>query len=433
MSATTILANPSPELSQIQKYWDAIRLPGEIVELRYRGAYVDKQTGETKKRYYGERCDSPEKLAEAVSRIDPTKIYWVNIQKMKQDTPFNFYGTLANADMERFRWFVAETDPERLDAAGEKIELSVTATDSEKEQSTAVSDQMYGLFKSLGTDPAVIDSGNGGYVLVPIDLPNTPENCELIKRATYGLKAKFSTATVKIDSTSANIGRVLGLPGTMNAKGPDTPERPHRMRQLLLPGSRDVLLTIAQLEEIAAGAPVKVRTQKSNSDSDEQGPFTFENVEELLGKLQDKTEKDEKSFAYEPDTTISAGDGWNVRCPHYDKHGDAEADLNRSTSVWMTDRGFPVFKCLHDGDDKQPCGTMGWHEFIAEWRAEDLQREITTDLPTYVWPPTDDNGKPTRDGGALILFDNQNDYFIFKGRVEANTRVGVCQRVARQG
>jgi len=423
MSTTTVTpANPqpatSPDLSEIQKCWDAVRLPGEIVELRYRGSYIDKETGETKGRFCGERCKSPEELAAAVSKLNPNAIYWVNIQKMKQDTPFDFYGTLGNSDMECFRWFVAETDPERLDADGRKLG-GVTATDAEKAQSDALSNQIYEFFKSLGTDPAVIDSGSGRYVLAPVALPNTRENCDLIKRATSGLQAKFSTTAVKIDTTAKNIGRVLGLPGTMNSKGPNTPERPHRMRLLLKPGSRNVLLTVEQLETIAAWAPAKVRTQKTINHDGEQGPFTFENVEAFFGALQERTEKDEKPFTFESDTAIEAGDGWNVRCPHDAEHSNVGADLNRSTSVWMTDRGFPIFSCLHDS----PCDGLGWREFVAAWGARDLQCAITgaepDDLPpAYVWsgqgtrPRTPQEAKKYGSGemyipGPIVLFDSE--------------------------
>ncbi|MGB0077042.1 MAG: AAA family ATPase, partial [Candidatus Sulfotelmatobacter sp.] len=254
-------------------------------------------------------------------------------------------------------------------------------------------------------------------VLAPVDLPNTPENCNLVKRVTDGLQAKFSTATVKIDTTAKNIGRVLGLPGTMNSKGIASPERPHRMRKLLMPGDREILLTAAQLEMIAAWAPAKVRVQPTTNHN-EGGPFTFENVEALFEGLQTKTEKDEKSFTFESDSAIDAGDGWNVRCPHDAEHSNAGADLNRSTSVWMTDRGFPVFKCLHDS----PCAETGWREFIAAWGARDLQCEITggepDDLPNpFTWPPPLPNGCPVSTG-ALFMFDNKADYALFKLQAE---------------
>lgn len=417
---TTTIPQPiSPDLSEIQKYWSAIRLPGEIVELRYRSSYVDRETGETKGRFCGERCNSPEELTAAIGK-HPNAIYWVNIQKMRRDTPYDFYGTLGNSDMECFRWLVAETDPERLDAERNKLG-GVTATDAEKAQSAEVSSKTYELFKSYGVDPAWIDSGNGNYVCAPIDLPNTRENCRLIARATYGLKAKFSTATVKIDSTSANIGRVLGLPGTMNSKGPNTPERPHRMRKLLLPGSRSVLLTVAQLEEMASWAPVKTRTEKMQHDEDDtdEGPFTFANVEEMFEKLQERTAKDEKSFDFESDNTISAGDGWNVRCPHDAEHTETDEALNRSTSVWMTDSGFARIRCLHDGDDKCPCGMMGWREFIAGWHAEDLQREIAAAPPVYRWPPEEVRLRRAQTGERTsgILFHSEEAYDKFAGRV----------------
>ena len=47
------------------------------------------------------------------------------------------------------------------------------------------------------------------------------------------ISLKFSTPQVSIDTTVANPGRLARLPGTWNAKGPNTPERPHRLCRVL--------------------------------------------------------------------------------------------------------------------------------------------------------------------------------------------------------
>lgn len=369
-----------PDLSQIKKYWDAIRLPGEIVELRYPTTYIHKKTGKLKSGSRNVRCAGPEELVAAVERIGPELTYWVNLQHMKQDTPPKPYGkALLDTDVERYRWLPIDYDPKRRG--------KVCASEAEKKNAHAGAHELYKYFKSLGVDPVVIDSGNGFYVLPPIDLLNTPENCDLVGHAVSGIKAKFYRASegliAKVDGTATNPGRVFGLPGTMNTKGDSTPERPHRPRLLLHAGSRDVLLSIAQLEEMASWVPKPTRSSSVPNDAPgDKGPFTFDNVETLLEKLQDRTEKQAEidkqadQFDFERGTT-SGGDGWNVRCPHDSEHSNGGEELDGSTVIFMTDRGFPIFKCSHDGADDMPCNQMGWKEFKAGWGAEDLQELIT--------------------------------------------------------
>src|SRR5271169_5855067 len=197
----------APDLKQIQAYWDAVRTPGEIVELRYPATYVDKKTGETKGCKNTTRCASPEELAAAVTRLGPELKYWVNLQRMKQDTPHNKYRALKDIDIERYRWLPIDYD---LKHPGEG-----SASDIEKDFARAGANAIDDYFKSLGVAPVVIDSGSGFYILPPIDLPNTPENVKLITQALAGLKAKFYRASAdgliaKVDGTARNAARVFG-------------------------------------------------------------------------------------------------------------------------------------------------------------------------------------------------------------------------------
>jgi P4 family phage/plasmid primase-like protien len=370
-----------PDLSQIRKYWDALRSPREIVELRYPTTYTDKKTGKIKSGSRNVRCSSPEELVAAIERIGPELTYWVNLQRMKQDTPLKAYGgALTDDDIERYTSLPIDYDSKRPG--------KVSATHAEKEHAHAGARELYNYFKNLGIDSTVIDSGSGFYVLPPIDLLNTPENRDLIARAIGGLKAKFYRKSseglvAKVDSTAVNPSRVFGLTGTMNAKGDSTPDRPHRPRLLLRAGSRAVLLSVAQLEEMASWIPKSERPSPAPTDTpDKKGPFTFDNVEQLFKDLEKRTEKLDRSFDFDDDHAstgrkLTRGPGWLVRCPHDSEHSNGGEELDGSTVVWMTPRGFPIFHCSHDGADDMPCNKMGWREFIAEWGAGDLQELIT--------------------------------------------------------
>jgi|SRR5580692_1680841 hypothetical protein len=389
-----------PDLFQIQQYWDSVRTPGETVELRYPATYVDKKTGQVKNCKNTTRCASPEELAAAVTRLGPQLKYWVNLQRMKQDTPHSKYKALKDVDIESYRWLPIDYD---LKHPGEG-----SASEIEKNFARSGANAIYEYFKSIGVASVVIDSGSGFYILPPIDLANTPENVKLITQALAGLKAKFYRASAgliaKVDSTARNAARVFGLPGTMNPKGPDTPERPHRMRLMLRKGSRDTLLKVAHLEEMASWAPKPARPSSVAPDSTgKKGLFTFDNVENLLEAIAKRT----ASFTFEQAVTDPQfGPGFYVRCPHDSHHSHPGEDLDSSTCVWVNERGFADFCCLHDGADNDPCRELGWHEFVALLQAEDLQRDFITNINrpgfgTGVGISDDDFQFPRVEGGKV--------------------------------
>jgi hypothetical protein len=82
-------------------------------------------------------------------------------------------------------------------------------------------------------EPIVMDSGNGYWLLYSIDLPNDGDAKKLVHGCLKALAAKFGDERVKIDTTLANASRIGKLPGTLACKGPNTPERPHRLAALM--------------------------------------------------------------------------------------------------------------------------------------------------------------------------------------------------------
>ena len=51
------------------------------------------------------------------------------------------------------------------------------------------------------------DSGNGGHLLLPIDLANAPENVELLKRVLEGIGSQFDDEVVTVDRATYNPSR----------------------------------------------------------------------------------------------------------------------------------------------------------------------------------------------------------------------------------
>lgn len=83
--------------------------------------------------------------------------------------------------------------------------------------------------------PAVAMSGNGSHLLYRTALPNTRDTREQLGHIYAGLDAQISDDLVTFDRTVRNPARLCALYGTTKRKGPDTPDRPHRLTFISIP------------------------------------------------------------------------------------------------------------------------------------------------------------------------------------------------------
>lgn len=151
-------------------------------------------------------------------------------------------------DIRRRRWVFIDLDPKRPDK-------SKSATDAEKEKAKAKAIAIRDYLTSLGwPQPLLADSGNGYHLLYPIDLPVRDNG--LVRNVLRALAAKFSDEFVDVDKSVHNPARIDKLYGTKACKGPDTPERPHRMTAIIEEPSELKVVLTELLEEFAVSAAV---------------------------------------------------------------------------------------------------------------------------------------------------------------------------------
>src|SRR5204862_5183320 len=79
--------------------------------------------------------------------------------------------------------------------------------------------------------PIGIDSGNGRYLLLAIDLP--ADDTGLVQRALNGLAQELDIKLIHVDTTTYNQARLMRLPGTWNCKGDGTEDRQHRIARVV--------------------------------------------------------------------------------------------------------------------------------------------------------------------------------------------------------
>ncbi len=141
-------------------------------------------------------------------------------------------------------WILFDVDPVR--PAG------VPSTDAEKARAGEVAWDVAERLSTLGwPSPVWADSGNGYHVYYRIDLPNDPLAHEIVKSCIVHMAKLCDTADAKVDRAVHDAPRICRLPGTWNRKGPDTPDRPHRMAKLD-PPAEVATVTVDQLKALTA-------------------------------------------------------------------------------------------------------------------------------------------------------------------------------------
>ena len=99
-------------------------------------------------------------------------------------------------------------------------------------------------------DPAVIDSGNGMHLDYLVVLPNDQESKLLLQSILKELARQFDNEHAKVDIAVHDASRIAKLPGTWVRKGPDTPERPHRMARLVFMPTHRIAVSRDRLEAV---------------------------------------------------------------------------------------------------------------------------------------------------------------------------------------
>ena len=83
--------------------------------------------------------------------------------------------------------------------------------------------------------PLHAKSGNGYHAVYRCRLPNNPETREMLGNIYRGLHLEFGDDVVGFDRSVRNPGRIFRLYGSINRKGPSTPDRPHRKSTVWIP------------------------------------------------------------------------------------------------------------------------------------------------------------------------------------------------------
>jgi hypothetical protein len=159
--------------------------------------------------------------------------------------------TTQDSDIVGRRLILIDADPTR--PAG------ISSSEEEHDLAIAKIKQISSWLTAQGFPEGIMaDSGNGGHLLLSVDMPNDKPTTELIERFLKTLQVKFGDGKINIDQTVFNPSRISKLYGTITRKGDNTTERPHRYSRVL---SAPVKLEIVprELIEKIAGQDEEVK------------------------------------------------------------------------------------------------------------------------------------------------------------------------------
>lgn len=314
-----------PDLAEINRALSLLCAPGQVVELR-----APKSSKKTQAGYY----DDMNMLARDAARIDAPGVYIV-LNEIKSDLlarsanklkPYADTGdTTSDNNVIRRRHLPIDFDPVRVSG--------ISSTDSEHELALhKAQDCAQFLISELGfpKDSIVVaDSGNGGHVLVRIDLPNVPDSKALVKDCLMALSAIYSDDKVQIDTSVYNAARIWKLYGTVARKGDNMADRPHRLAKILIAPDKLIAASRECLERLASMKPEEpVCTTPPNSKQ----PFDVADWLSKHGIGVKFTGPWENATKY----VLEA-------CPFDSNHAGT------SVAVFQLANGAISFKCQHNG------------------------------------------------------------------------------------
>lgn len=190
--------------------------------------------------------NDPDGATEIAASLGDEQVYY-SLNPIRPDAPRANKKTVTHR-----RWFLIDVDTIRP--------KDVSASDDEKARCGSVANAILGHLIDLEWPaPLMIDSGNGWHLLYRIDLPNTTLSQQILKAAVYALAERFNDEHAEVDRATHDAPRISKLPGTLARKGPNTPDRPHRLASIVYEPDTLVPVTVEQIQALG-----KVETTEIN-------------------------------------------------------------------------------------------------------------------------------------------------------------------------
>ena len=187
-------------------------------------------------------------LAQVFVQLNPTRL----VEAVGNDTTgMDRLGAECQQKITRRKWLLVDIDSVRGSGTNSTdLGLSLVAV---------VAQNILEYLRTAGWKaPIVALSGNGIHLLYRVDLPADEASTDLVRKCLRALAERFRTDNVAIDRQVFDLPRLTRMYGTVNRKGPSTPERPQRRSRLLFVPESIEVTPGSFLERVALEAPESV-------------------------------------------------------------------------------------------------------------------------------------------------------------------------------
>jgi hypothetical protein len=291
-----------------------LRRPGQVSELRA----LDTPRDGTVSGYF----DDFDKMAKAAFDwsgkargvyFTPNACKPALIARSKNHVTLRAKITTSDPDIAELRYLLIDCDPIRP--------TGIASTDEEHALALQRAREVRDFLSSQGWPSAIAaDSGNGGHTMYSVCLENNTANVTLLKNGLETLGLRFGCQRIKVDPVTFNAARIWRLYGTLNKKGDDLPDYPHRYSCVLEIPSEIVAVTKEQLVDLVDkhGPPQAEPPEPSSHGS--RRPFDIDQWIVERG-VDVKTEGPYGEGAYK----------WVIRqCPFFEDHGAGWCIIRRA-------------------------------------------------------------------------------------------------------
>ena len=387
-----------PDSSTITSFLRLILTPGAVFEIRALKVKQDYGRPAQWSGYYD--YDHIDNAAEHIVNLgdSPAGVY-VTINPVKSALQARRANRMERADtgqttsdhdIESRTTLLIDVDPDRPSG--------ISSTVDEHDLALALSAQIKSELSAEGwPNPVYADSGNGGQLWYRINLPR--EDGGLVTRTLAALSKKYDSDNVHVDQTVFNPARIGRLPGTVNRKGDDTTDRPHRIARILSAPEKFELVPVELLERLA-GPVAEAKATKANAKA---AAWSQQAVQKFI---------DDELADCSPGapTEYDGGTKWILEeCPFDPSHTGGCA------AVFRNKNGQPGFKCQHNS-----CLNHHWRELTAKFGIDNRAGTSAANGRSGGRPPcTKDiaDGFIASQGAPLPIIKHRGAWYAYDGHV----------------
>ncbi|QQK09021.1 hypothetical protein [Miniphocaeibacter halophilus] len=178
--------------------------------------------------------------------------------------------TISDKDILFYNWILVDLDPIRTS--------TTSSTDEELESSKKLANKIEEGLSLFGfPSPIVACSGNGYHLLYKVNFKNNTANVTRVKSLLSVLDEEYSNSKVTVDTSVYNPSRICRLYGTVNHKGKNTKERPHRESFLDKIPENIKILDIETIDDYINSKKVDIKAV-----STKKARFTNGNIDDFI-------------------------------------------------------------------------------------------------------------------------------------------------------